>query len=55
MRKESAAYCSASGVTAKLAGSNMQALDPGGKVEKGNRFPEGRSAKELADWASKWL
>jgi len=37
------------------SGSNMQALAPGAKVEKGNRFPAGTSAKELSDWASRWL
>ncbi|MBR0409448.1 MAG: NAD(P)H-dependent oxidoreductase [Eubacterium sp.] len=37
------------------SGSNMQALAPGAKVEKGNRFSTGTSAKELSAWASKWL
>jgi len=36
------------------SGSNMQALAPGAKVEKGKRFPARTSAKELADWASGW-
>ena len=37
------------------SGSNMQALAPGAKVEKGIRFPAGASVQELADWASEWV
>ena len=37
------------------SGSNMQALAPGAKVEKGKRFPARTSSKELAEWASRWV
>lgn len=37
------------------SGSNMQALAPGAKLEEEKRFPARTSAKELADWASRWM
>ena len=37
------------------SGNNMQALAPGAKLEEGKRFPARTSAKELADWASRWM
>lgn len=37
------------------SGKNMAALAPGAKVEKGQRFDAGESAKKLGDWAGKWL
>lgn len=37
------------------SGKNMQALAPGAKVDAGKRFDAGASAKQLADWASRWV
>lgn len=37
------------------SGKNMAALAPGAKVEKGQRFDAGESAKKLGDWAAKYL
>ncbi|MBO7679214.1 MAG: NAD(P)H-dependent oxidoreductase [Thermoguttaceae bacterium] len=37
------------------SGKNMQALAPGANVDAGKRFDAGASAKQLADWASRWV
>ena len=37
------------------SGKNMQALAPGANVDAGKRFDAGASAKQLADWGSRWV